>query len=204
MLKKSIHLLIQIAFLVLFFVLIKAGRIQVWMGIFLAGIAISFLKGRVYCGFICPINTAIQTISYIKKKLEVKDMKYPKFLAYKVTRVIFLIGFIAIFIIVIKTGRKLPVLPVLFVFGVVLSIFFHQELWHRYLCPYGTILNISSKTANTKMVVDEDKCNNCSICKRVCKGHAVEKKEKHYIKQNDCLVCFECERNCKQKAIEYK
>lgn len=202
--KKGTQIGIQLLFLILFVLAGVSQRIQLWMVVFLTGVFGSVFFGRLYCGYVCPINTLIKPITFIKKKLKIKYFKYPKFIELKIIRYLLLGVFIALFIFSLRTGKKLPVLPALVGVGVFLSVLFHEELWHRYLCPYGTILRFSSKRAKRTIKIDPEKCNNCGVCKRVCPAKAVIKgKNKHEIIVNECLVCHECERNCKQKAISY-
>ena len=111
--------------------------------------------------------------------------------------------FMAIFVFTLVSGRKLPVLLALLVVGSALTLFFPEELWHRYLCPYGLILSFPSSKAKHAMTVDSDLCNNCGTCMRVCPAKAVVKKDKHEITTKDCLVCMECSRSCKQEAIHF-
>jgi polyferredoxin len=101
------------------------------------------------------------------------------------------------------SGRKLPVLLALLVVGSALTLFFPEELWHRYLCPYGLILSFPSSKAKHAMTVNSVLCNNCGTCMRVCPAKAVVKKDKHEITTKDCLVCMECSRSCKQEAIQF-
>lgn len=202
--KKRLQIGIQILFLVLFIVLLVAGKPQLWMGLFLLGVLASFFLGRVYCGWICSINTLMVGVTWIKKKLHIKNRKTPLFLTKPWVRYLALGIFVAVFIFTMRTGKKLPVLPVLFVLGVGLTFFFHEELWHRYLCPYGTIIHVPAKKSAHYVSIDAEKCNNCGACMRVCPSKAVEKLEKHHIIKADCLVCTDCITNCKQQAITYK
>jgi len=70
----------QIAFLALFIILFVKGKVQLWMGLFLFAIIVSFLLGRVYCGWICPINTVMKGVTWIKKKLHIKNIEISVFL----------------------------------------------------------------------------------------------------------------------------
>lgn len=202
--KKGLQITIQILFLTLLVFVVISQKMQLWMGVFLIGVLLSAFFGRLYCGYICPINTLTKPIAYIKKKLNIKHSKYPKFLESRIVRYLFLLVFIGLFLFSIITGKKLPVLLIFIGIGVALSIFFHEELWHRFLCPYGIILSFSSKKAKKTMKIDPVKCNNCGVCQRVCPAKAVTKNEgQHEIIANECLVCLECERNCRQDAISY-
>ncbi|MDD4493695.1 MAG: 4Fe-4S binding protein [Eubacteriales bacterium] len=203
--KKTLQRIIQVIILALFIFLIIKGKVQLWMGLLLLGIVASFLLGRIYCGWLCSINTVMIGVTWIKKKLHIKSVKTPSFFKKAWVRYAALGIFVAVFIFTMATGKKLPVLPILFVIGILLTFVFHEELWHRYLCPYGTIMHFPAKASKYRMTIDSDKCNNCGVCVRVCPAKAVEKHEDyHEIHKSDCLVCLECSRKCKQEAISYK
>lgn len=202
--KKALQNTIQIAFLALFIILIFKGKVQLWMGLFLLGIAASLILGRIFCGWICPINTVIHTVTWIKKKLHIKTLRIPHFLIKPMVRFVALGLFITAFIFIMVSGNKLPVLPVLFALGILATLFFPEELWHRYLCPFGKILSYTAANTRHTMMINPDKCNSCGVCFGVCPAKAVEKKESYHIIKGDCLVCMECARRCKQNAIMYK
>ncbi len=203
--KRAIQRTVQIVFLALFIFLVIVGKAQIWMGLFLLGIAASFLFGRIYCGWFCSINTLLIGVTWIKKKLHIKSMKIPPSFTKPWVRYLALGLFLIVFIFSIITGRKLPVLPVLLIIGILLTFFFPEELWHRYLCPYGSIISLAASKSKYRMLIDPEKCNNCGVCMRVCPAKAVEKYEKyHEILKKDCLVCMECSRKCSQNAISYE
>jgi ferredoxin-type protein NapH len=201
---NRLQLAIQILFLALFLTLIATGQVQVWVGIFLLGVIASFFLGRLYCGWICPINTVLKGISWSKKFLGIKKQITPQFLTKPWVRFTVLFLFIAAFAFSMITGRPIPALPILFAAGIMLTIFFPEELWHRYLCPYGTILSYPARKAKLNMVIDQEKCNSCGVCKKVCPADAVHASEKVYsIRGNNCLVCLNCSTHCKAEAINY-
>lgn len=203
--KNKLQRSIQIIFLLLFVGLMIMGKPQLWMVIFLLGIAGSFILGRFYCGWVCAINTVMVGITSLKRKMKIKDRQIPGWLKKPVTRYIALGLFILIFIFTIKTGVKLPVLPLVILIAAILTFIYPEELWHRYLCPYGTVLAATSKPAKKGVEIDPEKCNNCGVCMWVCPGAAVKKLEaSHEILTDDCLICMECIRKCPKEAIEYK
>ena len=202
--KRALQIITQIIFLALFILLFVMGKVQLWMGLLLLGIAASFLLGRVYCGWFCSINTVMRGVTWIKIKLHIKSLKIPGFIKKPWVRFLFLGLFIGAFAFSMATGKKLPVLPIIFVLGIVLTFLFPEELWHRYLCPLGTILSLPSSKAKHRMFIDAEKCNNCGACTRVCPAKAIVKEDKHKIKKADCLVCMECSTKCKQNAITYR
>lgn len=204
-LKRAIQRILQIGFLILFILLTKIGKVQLWMGIFLLGILASFLLGRIFCGWACTINTVLKGVTWLKKKLHLKSIKIPNFLMKPWVRFLAIVLFIGLFILTMTAGQKLPVMHVLLIIAVILTFLFPEELWHRFLCPYGTILSLSSSKTRHGMKIDSNSCTNCGVCKAVCPAKAVEKKEgQHEIIKKDCLVCMECSIKCRQKAISYK
>ncbi len=202
--NNKTQLIIQLLFLALFIVLIVTGRVQIWVGLFLLGTIASIYLGRIYCGWICPINTAMNSVTWLKKIIGLKKQTIPRGLTGSWVRYLILALFIAAFAFSMITGRPIPALPVLFASGIILTFFFPEELWHRYLCPYGTILSLPALKSKYTMFVDQEKCNSCSVCKKVCPAGAVELNNEVYsIKKNSCLVCLDCSRSCKESAISY-
>ncbi|MDK2829758.1 MAG: ferredoxin-type protein NapH [Clostridium butyricum] len=203
--KRALQSIIQITFFILFIFLFIKGKMHAWILLLLLGIFASFLLGRIYCGWICSINTVMKGITWIKNKLHIKSLEIPQFFTKPWIRFLTLGLFITVFIFTMATGRKLPVFPVLFAICVILTFLFPEELWHRYLCPFGIIMSLPSSKAKHFMSINANKCINCGVCKAVCPAKAVKKDNKHHeIIKSDCLVCMKCSRNCKQNAISYK
>ncbi len=202
--KKVLQRTVQVVFLALFVFLLIQGKVQVWMAIFVGSTILALIFSRFYCGWICPINTILRPMAYLKKKLKIKSLKTPAFFKNGVFRILMLLGFLAVMVVVFRTGKKLPVLPSLVVAAVFLSLFFEEELWHHWLCPYGTILSLPARGAKKSMVIDPSLCTNCNRCAKACPSGAIVKEEKHRIVKSECLVCHECERVCTKGAISYK
>jgi len=203
--KKNVQFVIQLAALSLFIFLFVTGKVQIRMGLFLLGIAGSFILGRFYCGWFCSINTSMLGVSWIKKKLGIKSLKIPTLLKQTWFRYLLLIIFVGVFLFIMLTGQKLPVLPFLFFAGILITFVFPEELWHRYLCPYGTLLAATSAKSLHYLKIEEDSCTNCGACIRVCPAKAIAKPvKKPEIQKSDCLLCMKCEKVCKEKAISYR
>jgi polyferredoxin len=221
----------QAFFAVLFFVLVASGRIQLWMGIFLLSVVLAAFFGRFYCGWICPVNTLMNLVTRVKQRFHVKDLAVPESLKKPVCRYLAFFAFILLFAFVMVTGKKLPVLPGLLAVGMLLTFFFPESLWHRYLCPYGNILGIVGKLSKRGYRVIGDACISCGICSRVCPADAVvagvfvlpashsadlagtenspsrdddSSRKRYDIARSECLLCGTCADKCPKKAVIYR
>ncbi len=176
------------------------------MGLFALSVILALFYGRFYCGWLCPINTLMKTVTGIKRKLKFGKLKIPRLLTHPFFRYGFLALFLLAFGVVMKTGRKLPVLPALLILGTGLTFFFPEELWHRYLCPYGTILHFTGARAGRSLNVDTGRCSSCGSCGRVCSGGAVREaaEGKYDLERGLCLLCLDCIDQCPQRAIYYR
>lgn len=201
--SKALQVTSQIVFLILFIILIITDKVQLWMGIFVLSVIVALFFGRFYCGWLCPINTVMKFVTAFKNKLTLKSLKTPSFLTKPLIKYGVLLLFILTFVFVMITGKKLPVLPALLACGIILTLFFPESLWHRHLCPYGTILSFTSSKARFFLKIDAGKCVQCGICKKVCSGDAVNKQATYSIDKGLCLLCLDCMRKCPKKAIQY-
>lgn len=198
---------IQLIALILFSFLMITGKVQLWMVIFIVSLFLSTFLGRFYCGYICPINTVMEVIDDDTSKKKRSRIKTPAWMKNNIGRVVMLVLFLGTMIFVFKTGKRLPVLPILFILGVVLTIFFEPSLWHRYLCPFGTLLSIfSSKNKNGYTIGDEG-CIRCGMCAKVCPSDAItwdDKEKDPIIIKKECIVCGMCSKACPKKIIKSK
>lgn len=193
----------QFIFLALFVILILTGKIQLWMGVFIISAVAALLFSRFYCGWLCPINTVMKLTTKLKKRLGKESMAVPKTLKKPVFRYGMLGILMLILVLMMSSGKKLPILPLLFAVGVSLTVFFPENLWHRYLCPYGTILNFFGAKAKKYPEINQSVCIECGICGKVCPGGAIIKTDRYFINKGLCLICLECAYQCPKEAIHY-
>ena len=168
-------------------------------------IIISFVFGRIFCGYLCPIG-ALQEIVYLIpiKKLKIKNKTLPI-----VFRLIFFIAFIVL-VVIFSMG-------ILKYFGFydffnlnVNSIFFYTFLvllaastfvyrpFCRFICPYGALLSLASIKGLFKLQRN-DNCTDCKKCEKACPTNEAGRTD---LKQ-ECYLCNRCKDVCPVDVIEY-
>ena len=95
---KYLFNVIRILFLVLFVFLLQKNKMMVWLAIYGVSLIVALVFGRLYCGYICPMNTLMIPTAWISKKLKIQTDKIPKWLSTGVFGWIALIASIGIMI----------------------------------------------------------------------------------------------------------
>lgn len=205
---KRFRPLIQLLFLGIFVALMFGGKAQIWMGIIFISILLSGYFGRYYCGWVCPINTLIRPVVFIKQKLGLKEKEVPLILMSEKPRLLtfglFLVG-LSYTIYTISQGRKFPLPLIIIPLGLITAILISEKAWHRYLCPWGVLFSLTGRFAKLGLTVDTG-CTSCTACVKVCPAEAitVAKKQLATVDSTHCLLCFDCQDNCPSAALHYR
>jgi len=169
-------------------------------------IILTFIFGRIFCGYLCPIG-ALQEIVYVipVKKLKIKNKTLPI-----VIRLIFLIVFVISG--VFFSMRLLTffgfydffnlnissIFFYIFLALLVVSIFVYRPFC-RFFCPYGALLSLAS-IKNLFRLKRNDRCVDCKKCETICPTNEAGRAD---LKQ-ECYLCNRCKDVCPVDAIEYK
>jgi Pyruvate/2-oxoacid:ferredoxin oxidoreductase delta subunit len=199
----KIKFAVQIFFLILFCILLFAGKIQVWLLLLIVGFCASLILGRVYCGWFCPVNTVNGLFEFLFKLLGIKKRRAPQFLQRSLSRIICLTVFLCFFTFSLIFGKRLQLFLIITYLGALVSAIFVSSFWCNYLCPWGTILKITSKFSAFKWMIKKDKCIKCGVCSLNCTSGSIRiSDEIQSIEFTKCLQCMQCIRNCHKDAIK--
>jgi ferredoxin-type protein NapH len=204
--KDILRIITEVLSLVLIVVLVMNGKLQLWFGVFAVGVIVSVFAGRFFCGWICPMGTLFRPIGWLYKKIGIKRIKTPEFFKKNWVRVGFLILFVAAMILTKVLKLHVNILFYIIAFSVVLTLFFTEDLWHHHLCPFGTILSVSSKFSKKGISIDENSCIACGKCQKVCPSQSIVTLEskKRENKANECLMCYKCQDVCPANTCNYE
>ena len=73
--------------------------------------------------------------------------------------------------------------------------FFVQNLWCRYLCPYGTLMGLASLFSPYKVRRDANACIDCGKCARACPAR-LPVDIRLQIRSVECTACMSCVEAC--------
>lgn len=195
----------QLFFLLVFVFLVVQGRAQLWIVIFGIGLLISLIWGRFYCGWFCPINTILRIKKWVYNKLHIEEKKTPVFIKKTWLRWSILALFVLTMVISSRNNIQLNMLLYVLIAAFVISLLLDEETWHKYLCPYGSILSITDKANNKHLIIDEEKCRQCGLCAENCPNNIITiTRQEQYISRNECLYCFKCQDVCVFNAVSYQ
>lgn len=182
--------------------------------IFIAVIFVSFIFGKSFCSWICPVGFLSEMLGEVGQKIMGRRLKVPRWLDYPLRGVkYFLLGFFALAIFTMTAAslhaflggnynRMADIKMYLFfadlskTAAIVLTILaicsiFFRGFWCRYLCPYGALLGIIGLLSPHKIKRNPDTCTDCGKCAAVCPAFIKVDQVKTVI-SDECVSCLNC------------
>ncbi len=182
--------------------------------LFLGLIPITYLFGKVWCGWICHFG-ALQ--EFIHKNSKWNFWKTPK--AQKVLFCVQIGVFVTwvLWLLIAQTSYICKYDPFVKIFNlningivnyiivgflIVLSLFVNRPFC-RAICPIGFVLGWVARIPYARRLHIKDFCIGCSKCKTRCDKGAIvgEKSIKHRVDANACIFCGECMSECPQQGF---
>lgn len=205
--RKTIVSIVRWLFLALFFFIISKGNMMLWLGLYGASLILALLFGRIYCGYICPMNTLMVPAEWISKKLKIQSKTTPKFLQSSKLPWITLVGSLALMIFSKRVLQKnIPLLLIWVIVSVLVTLRYKPEVFHNLICPFGALQKVFGKSARLSKNVEEDACIGCKLCEKDCPSAAIKvqpEDKKAIIDRSLCFQCTNCQDICPKDAINY-
>jgi polyferredoxin len=210
---------LPISSLMSFYLFLKTGSIHsvhpAGLVIFIAIVLMSFIIGKSFCSWFCPVGFLSEMLGNVGEKLFGKKIKIPKFpdyplrsikyllLAFLIYTVFFMMNEIALkafldssynivadikmYYFFVKISRfSLIIIGILFFLSIV-----YRNFWCRYLCPYGALLGFISLFSPNKIKRNSETCIDCEACTKVCPSFIKVHKIKSVI-SDECTSCLGC------------
>lgn len=194
--------------------------------ILLAIITVSFVLGKSFCSWMCPVGFISETVGDLGNKIYISIIKkiprIPRFIDYFLRSIKYFI--LAFFVYAIFFSMDVTALRVfldgdynlmsdikmyyffseiskfaLTVIGVllILSVII-RNFWCRYLCPYGALLGIIGLLSPFKIKRNLSTCIDCKLCTKACPSRINVHKVKKVI-SDECVSCMRCVDTCPVK-----
>lgn len=199
---------IRLLFLALFIFLLVNGKAMLWLGLFGVSLIAALFFGRVYCGYVCPMNTVMIPADKISKKIKLQSNRKPKWLKNGYFAWIALIISAAAMIILKRFLHiDLPFLPIWAAIAFIVTLFYKPAVFHNLICPFGALQRLFGRFARRSFKVEEDACIGCKKCEKVCPSNSIvvlEENKKAIIDKPLCHQCTNCAQVCPTEAICYK
>ncbi|NLC83654.1 MAG: 4Fe-4S dicluster domain-containing protein [Ruminococcaceae bacterium] len=199
--------LIRVFFLVAFVILIQNGKMMLWLGLYALSLVLALAFGRIYCGYVCPMNTVMQPAEWLAKKLKIQTASTPKWLQSGNFGWFALVFSVGLMLITRRLGRNIPVLLIWLAVSFVVTLRYKPAVFHNLLCPFGPLQRVFGKRAFFSERVDHNACIGCKKCEKPCPTGAIfvsPENKKATINTADCLQCTNCQQVCPTKAISYR
>lgn len=180
---------------------------MLWFALYGVSLLAALVFGRIYCGYICPMNTLMIPTEKISKKLGIQKEEAPKWLRSGKFAWVALIGSVLVMLLSKRMFKiNLPVLLIWLVASVIITLRYKPFVFHNYICPFGVLQKLFGKFAIFSERVDKDGCIGCGLCEKVCPSQAVVVKKvdnKAEIDTALCLQCTNCQQVCPKNTIQY-
>lgn len=184
-----------------------SGKLH-WVWWFVAMIPLTYLFGRVWCGWVCQLG-ALQELLYMNGKFKVltspavqRWFKYIQLTAFVLLIAQLLYAhtnfwkyidpFKAAFNMVATNTTSWVLLGVV----VVSSILMYRPFC-KSICPVGLVLGWIAKIPGSATITATGKCIGCKVCSTACRTHALQyNKAGVTLNHEECIACGECLDNC--------
>ena len=197
--------------------------------ILIAVLGLSFVAGRAFCGWVCPLGTLQDMFAAWARRLsgetnrrrgKQSQARFPLEVPPKIDKLLRYLKYLVLAIIVIVSSfAAYPPLhnicPALAIFsfkwntpllGVVLLVFILSSMLVKrfsckYLCPLGAALAIFNKVSPIHIATNSGKCTHCGRCEAECPVDIPAIPEN--LRSAECIRCLECIETCtRPEAIE--
>lgn len=161
------------------------------LAFFIIPLIFSLLFGRVFCAGVCPLG-AIQDI-FVWKPMQLKSwlqdvlglIPYLYFglaVLYAATATDFIVCRYDPFVGIFRFNAEFFMFVLTGIF--LLTSIFIARPYCRFFCPYGVLLNLTSRVSKQHMTITPSACIQCKLCENSCPFGAIDEPDPLKLKEN--------------------
>ena len=178
------------------------------------------IRGRVFCGWVCPVNLLLECVDWLRAKLGLKVAEHA---LPRHTKLWVALGILALSALsgtlVFEAFSPISAINKGIIFGsltgalvllaiVIAELFWAHRVWCRALCPLGGFYEALGTLGFVSVKMDADACTHCSACRGACicdpeiLDGVLDEGEGRVI-AGDCMLCGKCVSACPSDALGF-
>lgn len=188
------------------------------MFLLIAFLLMSVLLKKAFCAWLCPIGTLSEYLWKAGRKVFGRNFQAPRWLDIPLRGLKYLLLGFFVWVIgnmsaaalgeflqtpygviadvkMLNFFRHMGTTAAIVVGVLVLGSVLVQNLWCRYLCPYGALMGLVSLLSPAKIRREADPCIDCGKCAKAC-PQALPVDKLVVIRSAECTNCLECVAVC--------
>ena len=188
------------------------------MVLFLAFVSMSLLAKKSFCAWLCPVGTLSEHLARVGRRVFGRNFRLPRVVDIPLRGLKYLLlGFFVVIVggmsatmltsflqtpygliadvKMMNFFRQMGPVAALVVGVLVLLSFVVENVWCRYLCPYGALMGLVSLASPLKVRRNAEVCSGCGHCAKVCPA-ALPVDKLVTIRSVECTACMNCVASC--------
>ncbi len=186
--------------------------------LFMAFLAMSLLAKKAFCSWLCPIGALSERLWKLGRKIFRSSLRLPRWLDIPLRSLKYvLLGFFVFFVGSMSAAtlhafmytpygliadvkmlnffRDMSQTAAIVIVALVLLSIVIENLWCRYLCPYGALMGLVSLLSPLKIRRNPTACIDCAKCEHACPA-ALPVDRLVQIRSAECTACMACIAAC--------
>lgn len=188
------------------------------MFLFLSFLIISLLARKGFCGWLCPVGTLSEYLWKFGRGTFRRNLRLPRWLDLPLRGLKYILMGLFLYAVwsmsardiqaflaspygivvdvqMLNFFRHMSVAAAVTIGALLIGSIFVQNLWCRYLCPYGALMGLAALLSPLRIRRTPEACIDCAKCAKACPSQlAVDKLVQ--IRSAECIGCLSCVAAC--------
>lgn len=176
------------------------------------------IRGRAFCGWVCPVNLLVEAASWLRGKLKIEaaNVEIPRRVKIGVAAAVLVLSAVTC-VPVFEFVSPVSAINKGLIFGstaglwllvaiLAIEIGWGGRVWCRSICPLGGFYEVLGKVGLVNVRIDHEACIACNKCKEACLADpaildpAIEGTD-CIVRAGDCMACGSCVEACPTAAL---